>query len=96
MRSLTAAGLALGLGAGVAVTQQAHRAPLSPWWDGRVAGTRLRRSDMPVGGTVALLVAGRLRGTGRRRVSAFVTGLGLGAAFGAVGTGLLDPLPAGG
>ena len=46
MRSLTAVGLALGLGAGVAVTQRAHRAPISPWFEGRVGGTRLRRSDL--------------------------------------------------
>jgi hypothetical protein len=93
MRSLTAVGLALGLGAGVAVTQQAHRAPLSPWFDGRVAGTRLRRSDLPIGGTVALVLATRLRTTGHRRAAALIGGLGVGAAIGAVGTGLMDPLP---
>lgn len=93
MRSLTAAGLALGLGAGVAVTQQAHRSPLSPWWDARVATTPLRRSDLPIGGTVAFLLAAWLRVRGHRRASAFVRGLGIGSAVGAVGTGVLDPLP---
>jgi hypothetical protein len=95
MRSLTAAGVALGFGAGVAVTQQAHRAPLSPWWDARVASTPLRRSDLPIGGTAALLVSLWLRGRGHRCQAGFARGLGLGATIGAVGTGLLDPLPNG-
>jgi hypothetical protein len=84
---------ALGLTVGVAVTRHAHEAPASPWWDGRVGSTPLRRSDLPVGGVVALLLARRLRKGGRRGAARTVTGLGLGAALGAVGTGLMDPLP---
>jgi hypothetical protein len=84
---------ALGLAAGVAVTRRAHESPSSPWWDGRVGSTPLRRSDLPVGGVVALLLARRLRKAGRRGTARTVAGLGLGAALGAVGTGLMDPLP---
>ncbi|MDT4982052.1 MAG: hypothetical protein QOG07_3931, partial [Pseudonocardiales bacterium] len=35
----------------------------------------------------------RLRKAGRRGAARTVTGLGLGAALGAVGTGMMDPLP---
>jgi hypothetical protein len=84
---------ALGLAAGVAVTRHAHEAPASPWWNGRVGTSPLRRSDLPLGGAVALLLARRLRKAGRRGAARTVAGLGLGAALGAVGTGLLDPLP---
>ncbi|PZS36151.1 MAG: hypothetical protein DLM58_02405 [Pseudonocardiales bacterium] len=84
---------ALGLAAGVAVTRHAHESPSSPWWDGRVGATPLRRSDLPMGGAVALVLARLLRKAGRRGTARAVTGLGLGAALGAVGTGLLDPLP---
>lgn len=81
---------ALGLAAGIAVTRHAHSDPSSPWWDERTGSTSLRHSDLPVGGTIALLIAFVLR---RRRVAATVAGLGIGAALGAVGTGLMDPLP---
>ncbi|MDQ2748743.1 MAG: hypothetical protein M3Y44_04330 [Actinomycetota bacterium] len=83
----------LGLAAGVVVTRHAHEAPASPWWDGRVGGSTLRRSDLPLGGVAALLLARGLRKAGRRGAARTVTGLGLGAAVGAVGTGLMDPLP---
>lgn len=85
---------ALGLAAGVAVTRHAHESPSSPWWDERVGATPLRRSDLPLGGAVALLLARRLRKSGHRGTARTVAGLGLGAALGAVGTGLMDPLPA--
>jgi hypothetical protein len=88
-----AAFIVLGLSAGVAVTRHAHRAPLSPWWDQPAAGSRLRRSDLPVGGGAALLAAAVLRAAGRRRAALIVSALGIGAAAGAVGTGLADPLP---
>jgi hypothetical protein len=84
---------ALGLGAGVAVTYHAHRAPVSPWWDERAGRSRLRHSDLPAGGTAALLVAAVLRGAGQRRAALAVTALGLGAAAGALATGFAEPLP---
>jgi hypothetical protein len=88
---MTAAGL--GLTAGIAVTRHAHRAPSSPGWARRVGGTRLRRCDLPVGGTAMLLAAGALRIAGKPKAAAVVAALGLGAAAGAVGTGLAQPLP---
>jgi hypothetical protein len=56
-----------------------------------VLSTRLRRADLPVGGTLAVIVAFILRCAGRRRAATVVAALGLGAAAGAVGTGLADP-----
>src|ERR1022692_418708 len=85
--------LAIGLGAGIAVTLRAHRAPVSPWWDQRVGRSRMRRSDLPVGGTAALLAAAVLRGTGRPGAALAVAALGTGAAVGAVGTGWTEPVP---
>lgn len=78
------------------VTLNAHRHPSSPWWDERVGQTRLRRSDLPVVGTAALVAATALRSTGHRGAALALTGLGLGASLGATGTGLVEPLaPAG-
>src|ERR1035438_1512377 len=85
--------VAIGMGAGVAVTRHAHRAPASPWWDQRAGRSRLRRSDLPAGGTAALLVAAVLRRTGQRRAARAVAALGIGAAVGALATGFSDPLP---
>jgi len=88
----SAAALA-GLAAGVGVTRHSHRSPSSPGWALRVGRTRLRRSDLPLGGALALLVALALRLAGRSRPAMVVAALGAGAALGAVGTGLADPLP---
>ncbi len=85
---------AVGLAAGVKVTRHSHASPSSPGWAKRVGGSRLRRSDLPVGGTLALLTALVLRVAGKRGAAAVVASLGAGAAVGAVGTGLADPLPA--
>lgn len=84
---------AVGLAAGVGVTRHSHRSPSSPGWAKRVGGTRLRRSDLPVGGTLALVVALGLQVAGQSDAALVVAGLGAGAAAGAVGTGLADPLP---
>jgi hypothetical protein len=84
---------ALGLGAGVAVTRHAHRVPASPWWDERVGRSKLRRSDLPVGGAVALLAAAALRTAGQRRAAWAIAAVGVGAAAGALGTGFAEPLP---
>jgi hypothetical protein len=84
---------ALGLGAGVAVTRHAHRVPASPWWDERVGRSKLRRSDLPVGGAAALLTAVVLGTAGQRRAAWAIAALGIGAAAGALGTGFAEPLP---
>lgn len=83
----------LGLGGGVAVTLNAHRHPSAPWWDERVGTTRLRRSDLPVGGTIALGAAAFAASRGHWRVARLLAALGVGAALGATGTGLAEPLP---
>ncbi len=83
----------VGLAAGVVVTRHSHRAPSSPGWALRVGRTRLRRSDLPVGGTLALLVALVLALLGQSGAATVVAALGVGAGAGAVGTGLADPLP---
>ncbi|MEA2825783.1 MAG: hypothetical protein QOG43_222 [Actinomycetota bacterium] len=91
---LTAAVAALvGLAAGVVVTRHSHRSPSSPGWALRVGRTRLRRSDLPVGGTAALILALVLAVAGQSHLAVVVAALGIGAAVGAVGTGLADPLP---
>ncbi|MEA2687356.1 MAG: hypothetical protein QOE93_2551 [Actinomycetota bacterium] len=87
------AALVVGLAAGVVVTRHSHRSPSSPGWALRVGRTRLRRSDLPVGGTLALVVALVLALVGADGAALVVAGLGVGAAVGAVGTGLADPLP---
>jgi hypothetical protein len=87
------AAAAVGLLAGVQVTRHSHRAPSSPGWAERVGRSRLRRSDLPVGGTLALVAALALQLAGQSGPAAVVAALGAGAAIGAVGTGLADPLP---
>lgn len=87
------AAVVLGLAAGIVVTRHSHRSPSSPGWAERVGNTRLRRSDLPVGGTLALVVALVLQLVGQSGAALVVAGLGVGAAVGAVGTGLADPLP---
>ncbi|MEA2932907.1 MAG: hypothetical protein QOI56_1692 [Actinomycetota bacterium] len=87
------AAAAVGLLAGVQVTRHSHRAPSSPAWAERVGRSRLRRSDLPVGGTLALVAALALQLAGQSGPAAVVAALGAGAAIGAVGTGLADPLP---
>jgi len=84
---------AVGLAAGVALTRHAHRAPITPGWAERVGRTRVRRANLPVGGTLVLLVATVLHRTGRPCAAHVVAALGIGAAVGPVATGLADPLP---
>jgi len=86
--------LGLGVAAGIVVTRRAHRAPISPGWAQPVGGTQLRRADLPVGGTLALLISLALRRAGRPRAASILAALGVGAAAGALGTGVMDPLPA--
>ena len=75
------------------VTLHSHRHPSSPGWAKRVGPTRLRRSDMPLVGVLALLVATVLARLGHRGSAAVAAGLAVGATTGALGTGILDPLP---
>lgn len=84
---------AIGLGGGVVVTRNAHRHPSSPWWEERVGRTRLRRADLPLVGTIAFALVPALRASGHRSAGVALAGLGAGAALGAVGTGLAEPLP---
>ena len=84
---------AAGLAAGIVVTRHAHRAPSSPLWAKPLPGTRLRTADLPVGGTVALVAAGLLKIAGRHGAAVATAGLALGAALGALGTGIAEPLP---
>ena len=86
------AAAAVGLSLGVAVTRRAHRHPSSPAWAERVGNSSLRRADLPLGGTSALLVASALRVAGRSKAALVVAALALGAGVGAVGTGLAEPL----
>jgi len=83
----------IGMCAGIAVTRHAHRKPASPWWDQRAGNSRLRRSDLPVGGIAALLAAAAVRATGQHRIALAMTAIGLGAAAGALATGFAEPLP---
>lgn len=82
----------IGIATGIAVTLRAHRAPISPGWAQRVGRTRLRRSDLPVGFTVAMLAAFGLNRFGKNRAAGLVAAWGVGAGIGAVGTGLAEPL----
>lgn len=90
----TAALFTVGLGGGVVVTLRAHRKPSSPWWDVRVGRSRLRRSDLPVVGAIGFAVVPLLRTAGRPAAASALAGFSTGAALGAVGTGLAEPLPA--
>jgi hypothetical protein len=87
------AAFGLGLAGGIVVTRHAHVSPASPGWAQPVGRTGLRRSDLPVGGTLAFGMALVLRRVHRPRTALVVAAFGLGAAAGAVGTGIADPLP---
>ncbi len=82
----------VGLATGVAVTLRAHRKPSSPGWAKRVGRTRLRRADLPVGCTVAMLLSFALNRAGRSTAARLVAAWGIGAGVGAVGTGVAEPL----
>jgi hypothetical protein len=80
---------AAGLLAGIAVTRRLHNDPDAGIWRARLGGTRLRYANLPVGGTIAILISARLP----RDAAVPVRALGVGALLGAVGWGLIDPLP---
>ena len=83
--------LSFGTGAigGVAVTMPMHRDPDSGRWGQRLRGTRLRNADLPLGGTLLLVLSLLLPGG----TAAVARALGAGAVAGVVGCGLVDPLP---
>lgn len=78
-----------GLAAGIAVTRRLHADPGAGQWGERIGRTRLRFANLPVGGTIALAVSVVLP----RRMAVGVRALGAGALVGAVGWGIIDPLP---
>jgi hypothetical protein len=77
------------LAAGVVVTKRLHGDPEAGIWGERIADTRLRYANLPVGGTIALGLSAILP---ERWAPAF-RALGTGALLGAVGWGIVDPLP---
>jgi hypothetical protein len=84
---IRAAAFAVGLAAGVKVTRGLHAD--AGFWGQRLGPTRLRNANLPLGGTLAITAATVLPTKLRRPVRA----LGAGAVLGAVGWGLVDPLP---
>jgi hypothetical protein len=84
----------VGLVGGIVVTARAHRHPSSPGWIEPVGGTRLRRVDLPLVGTLSFLASILLRRSGKSDAARAVLGLAIGSTVGAVGTGLAEPLPA--
>jgi hypothetical protein len=88
-RYLTLAAFAAGLGAAVKVTRRLHQDPGAGKWGERLASTRLRYANLPVGGTIALIASTVVPD----ETTAVVRALGLGALAGALGYGVFDPLP---
>lgn len=86
---LTVPAFAAGLVAGIKVTSDLHSRPDAGKWGDRLGSTRLRYANLPVGGTIAIVVSRLLP----VRVSGPVRALGAGAVVGAVGWGIADPLP---
>jgi hypothetical protein len=79
-----------GLAAGIKVTRDLHQDPDPGRWGKRLGSTRLRYANLPLGGTIALVVAILAPDV----VTPAIRGLGVGALAGAVGYGFFDPLPA--
>lgn len=86
---VTAAAFSVGLAAGIKVTRDLHGDPDAGRWGERLGGTRLRFANLPLGGTIALAVSVLLPPA----VATPVRALGMGAVVGAVGWGIVDPLP---
>ena len=80
---------AAGLAAGIKVTRDLHSDPDAGKWGDRLGSTRLRYANLPVGGTIAIVVALLLP----KRAAGPARALGAGAVVGAVGWGIVDPLP---
>ncbi len=87
--SITALAAVAGLAAGIAVTRHLHEDPDAGRWGRRLGRTRFRYANLPVGGTIALVMSRYLP----RGLAGPVGAIGVGALLGAVGWGLADPLP---
>jgi hypothetical protein len=81
-----------GLGAGIVVTRRLHEDPEAGVWGERLGSTSLRYANLPVGGTIAIVLSSMLPDG----PAGMVRALGMGATLGAVGWGFADPLPASG
>ena len=86
---LTVPAFAVGLAAGIKVTSDLHSNPDAGKWGDRLGSTRLRYANLPVGGTIAMVVSVLLP----VRVAVPARALGAGAVVGAVSWGIADPLP---
>ena len=85
----TVPAFAAGLAAGIKVTSDLHSSPDAGKWGDRLGSTRLRYANLPVGGTIAIVVSLLLPG----RVAGPARALGAGAVVGALGWAIADPLP---
>jgi hypothetical protein len=92
LRTLACAAFAAGAALGIVVTRGLHRNPAKRFWNTRLGNTPWRRANLPVGGTIAAVVAGVLAACGLPSAAFVVGALGLGMAAGAIGVGLMDPL----
>ncbi|MGI8846665.1 MAG: hypothetical protein ACR2GX_00130 [Candidatus Dormibacteria bacterium] len=79
-----------GLAAGVLFTRSIH-GRTDDFWSRRLGGTRLRRGDLPVGGTVATAISLVAPKPLRPHLRAWA----LGAALGVTAVAVTDPLQAG-
>lgn len=82
------------LAVAIGVTRSIHRRdPARDPWARRLGATRLRRGDLPVGGTVAAVLALVALVAGAEQVAGWCAAAAAGMTLGAVGTGLADLLP---
>jgi len=88
-KTVPALAFTAGLAAGITVTRRLHDDPDAGRWGERLGPTRLRFANLPVGGTIAIVVSTVLP----RGPAVAVRALGAGALVGAVGWGIADPLP---
>jgi hypothetical protein len=89
MRTINRLAFTGGLAAGIVVTKGLHEDPNAGHWGERLGTTNFRQANLPVGGTI-LLSASLFAPIGTRRL---LRALGFGALLGAVGYGVVDPLP---
>lgn len=90
---LSLVALAAGLALGIVVTRGLHGNPRKVFWNTRLGSSSWRRANLPVGGTLAAIVATLLFALGRAEAATITSALGVGMALGAIGIGMRDPLP---